>query len=130
MQRYVQVSAIGILLALSVGFPAAQNTQGPPAVTSLIQKANRDGSVRVIVGVRAAFTPEGRLDHAQAVFQRDTIALAQADVINRLAGFPIDAVRQFSVLRRARRPGGALAVGGDGRSHERSGGHRRAAVAG
>ena len=98
MPRYVQVGAIGILVALSIGLPAAQNTQVSPAVTSLIQKANRDGSVRVIVGVRAAFTPEGRLDQAQAVFQRDTIALAQADVINRLAGLPIDAVRQFSSI--------------------------------
>jgi hypothetical protein len=97
MRRYTQACAIGIVVALWIGFPAAQNTQVPPAVASLIQKANRDGSVRVIVGVRATFTPEGRLDQSQAALQRDAIALAQADVIDRLTG-PIDAVRRFSSI--------------------------------
>lgn len=60
----------------------------PPAVWhALREKAASRGTVRVLVGVRAAFSPEGRLGNARAVErQRAAIDAAQDAVLGQLGG--------------------------------------------
>jgi len=68
---------------------AMQQGPGSPAaarITALQQRAQSTGSVRVIVGVRSAFVPEGDLSSVAAVDQRAAIAQAQTLVIDRLTG--------------------------------------------
>ncbi|MBP6597953.1 MAG: trypsin-like serine protease [Giesbergeria sp.] len=71
-----------------------------PALSATLQElastAQKNGSVRVIVGVRAAFAPEGKLSAASASQQRNDIASAQAVVLSRLP----QAVQQNSTVRR------------------------------
>jgi len=52
----------------------------------LIDKAEREGPQRVIIGFNADFVPEGRLQAAAAVSQRQGIANSQASLMASLAG--------------------------------------------
>ncbi|HEV2851267.1 MAG TPA: S8 family serine peptidase [Thermoanaerobaculia bacterium] len=58
----------------------------PEVLQSLRDKAARQGSVRVLVRLSTAFTPEGRLDTARASGQRQAISQAQDSAVARLAG--------------------------------------------
>jgi subtilisin family serine protease len=64
------------------------NASSDPAVVqtlnNLRQLAATNGSVRVIVGVRVAFTPEGLISASNAALQRDQIAVAQSAVLNQV----------------------------------------------
>ncbi|HKV08590.1 MAG TPA: S8 family serine peptidase [Thermoanaerobaculia bacterium] len=75
--------------ALSAAGKAGERTPPtPPAVwRSLKEKAERQGTLRVLVRVAAAFAPEGQLDNAQAVAsQRREIDTAQDAVLGQLGG--------------------------------------------
>lgn len=98
MRATVRACAIALTMILLVGAPLAQAPQPSPALTALMQKAERDGAVRVIVGVQSPFTPEGRLDRAAAALQRVAIAQAQEAALDRLAGLPVDGVRRFTSI--------------------------------
>jgi subtilisin len=67
---------------------------------SLIAKARSEGPVRVIVQLRVDdFEPEGKLTDQKAVLaQRDAIARAQTDVIDRLAAFDVKVIRRFNFI--------------------------------
>jgi subtilisin family serine protease len=54
-------------------------------LTRLRTKAEESGNVRLIVGVRTAFAPEGKLAAVEAATQRLDIGKAQAAVLRRLA---------------------------------------------
>ncbi|MCX5870408.1 MAG: S8 family serine peptidase [Deltaproteobacteria bacterium] len=54
-------------------------------LTRLRTKARESGNVRLIVGVRTAFAPEGKLAAVEAATQRLDIGKAQAAVLRRLA---------------------------------------------
>ncbi len=60
-----------------------------PAVATTLSKlrqlAAQNGSVRIIVGVRAAFAPEGRLSASRAALQRKEIATMQSAVLSKVA---------------------------------------------
>lgn len=72
----------------------ATNTVAPliasrdPAVATSLNKlrqlATQNGSVRIIVGMRAAFAPEGRLSASRAAMQRKQIATMQSAVLNKV----------------------------------------------
>lgn len=98
MRASVQACAVGLTLTVLMGAPTAQAPQPPPGLRGMLQRAERDGAVRVIVGVETAFTPEGRLDQAAAARQRAAIAGAQQAALDRLAGLPIDGVRRFGSI--------------------------------
>ena len=51
-------------------------------LTDLQLQVTQNGSVRVVVGVRADFTPEGALRSEHAVRQRDSIRSVQAAILN------------------------------------------------
>src|SRR5205085_10922898 len=65
---------------------------------SLIAKAGADGTVRVIVGVRAAFQPEGTLRIQAAQSQRRVIAQAQEMLLARLQVFNVTDVRTYETI--------------------------------
>src|SRR5438093_11500174 len=94
------LSAVCLAVAvasLQSGIRAQTPPLGMPA--DLLAKAQASGSVRVIVGVRAPFAPEGQLQSVDEVRgQRQTIADIQTTVINRLEGFGPIGARQFETI--------------------------------
>ena len=53
-------------------------------LNNLRQVAARNGSVRIIVGVRTAFAPEGALPASRVALQRKEIAATQSAVLNKI----------------------------------------------
>jgi len=53
-------------------------------INTLRQLAAKNGSVRIIVGVRAPFTPEGMLPASRVALQRKEIAIMQSAVLNKV----------------------------------------------
>jgi len=70
------------------------------AFESLITKAQTEGSVRVIVGLRIkSFQPEGKLIESSKInAQRQAIARAQDAVMDRLSRFNLRSVRRFQFI--------------------------------
>jgi subtilisin len=64
----------------------------------LIGKAQKEGSVRVIVGLRTDFTPEGRLSSAQVDDQRAAIQSAGAGLRADLAGTGYETLREYETV--------------------------------
>lgn len=77
-----------VLLAQPAGASLLAAKAGDPVLAgklaTLQAQANASGSVRLIVGVRAAFAPEGDLPEVEAQNQRFDIGNAQAAVLFRL----------------------------------------------
>src|SRR3712207_1804153 len=71
-----------------------------PSPSSLLQKAQRDGSVRVIVrvGTDDHFVPEGRLDRTEVSLQRDQIDSAQAGLQEDLQGTSYHTLRRYETI--------------------------------
>lgn len=55
--------------------------------SGLIAQAEQSGSVRVIVGFNAAFTPEGNLSPAAAQQQQVDIAQTRANLVSSMAAY-------------------------------------------
>lgn len=72
----------------------------PEGFDSLVAKAQSEGSVRVIVGLRLdAFQPEGKLADSTAVnFQREAIARAESNFIGWLSAFNINEVKTYEFI--------------------------------
>ena len=101
MTRVVPALAAAILAAAFVSVqPGVRAQQSPLRLPpALVAKAQSEGAVRVIVGVRAPFAPEGQLQSVDEVRgQRQTIADIQTTVINRLEGFGPIGARQFETI--------------------------------
>jgi subtilisin len=79
--------------------PAAAIFYARPAVDKLIAQAQAQGSVRVIVGLRTSFQPEGNLRSAPAIsVQRREIQRAQDALLNQLTGRSIRAIRRMEFI--------------------------------
>jgi subtilisin family serine protease len=93
-----------IILVLVVGLAAAPSAQAVPgqqdtALQALISKAESNGTVRVIIGLDVAFTPEGELAGAQAVqSQQQAISIAQNQVWQQIAGDNSELVSSFKYI--------------------------------
>jgi subtilisin len=91
---------IAVVCALSV----PQQAQQPPTssvagtIATLLPRVRATGPVRVIIGVRAPFVPEGNLSIGAAVDQRSAIAQAQSAVIDRLVAFGAIPRRRFQTI--------------------------------
>jgi hypothetical protein len=66
--------------------------------SELLRKAKQEGTVRVIVGLRADFAPEGRLSNARAADQREAIAGAQAGLRADLEATEYQTLREFETV--------------------------------
>ena len=111
LRRTLMVSVAGLALSTAsasatervmLGEPAglSQAALSSPVLRAKLQElastAQEEGSVRVMVGVRTAFAPEGKLPAATADQQRREIASTQAVVLSRLP----QVVQKNSTVRR------------------------------
>ena len=69
-----------------------------PDSSHLLQKAEREGSVRVIVRLRTDFVPEGRLDRPEVADQRDEIESAQAGLQENLQETEYQTLREYETV--------------------------------
>jgi len=77
----------------------AQSDEERAAITAkLLVKARSEGPQRLIVGLKRAFTPEGRLSQAVIAKQRLDISSGQSDVLANLAGFNATERRRFKYV--------------------------------
>ena len=102
-----QVPAIILLL---IGLVVFANTMAPTAaqavsaapgaeLNALLAKAEKQGSVRVIVGLDIAFAPEGKLAHPQAIeTQQQAIQIAQSRVWQQLTGSSSQLIANFKYI--------------------------------
>lgn len=122
IRRTLAVSIAGLALSAASASAADRVLLGAPAgvgqaalssatlraaLQDLAATAQEKGSVRVIVGVRAAFAPEGQLAAATAALQRNEIASAQLSVLSRL---PLATQKSSTVRRFASIPYLAMSV--------------------
>ena len=106
-QRFFTPSAVLVIALSLAGLPASQAADGkivPPAQSNqkvtavaqmLIDKAEREGPQRVIVGLDSDFVPEGRLKAVAAASQRRRISNSQASVMASLSGLAAIERRRF-----------------------------------
>jgi subtilisin len=78
--------------------PGNSEGGGTSDSSHLLKKAEREGSVRVIVGLRTDFVPEGRLSRAEVADQRDGIASAQAGLQEHLRGTGYRTLREYETV--------------------------------
>ena len=84
--------------ALKPNYPSPISTE---ARQSLMTKAQANGSVMVIVGLRVDFKPEGELPSSRAVqSQRQAIARAQKALLNRLSvcKYKVESIKRFDYI--------------------------------
>ncbi|HKP87569.1 MAG TPA: S8 family serine peptidase [Blastocatellia bacterium] len=66
---------------------------------ALISKAQAEGPISVIVGLRSSFQPEGTLNSIQAVRdQHGTIAQAQSRLLDKMSSFAVKSVKRFETI--------------------------------
>ena len=80
------------------GTSANSEQDETPNSSHLLQKAQREGSVRVIVRLRTDFVPEGRLDGIEVADQRDEIESAQAGLQGSLQGTGYQTLREYETI--------------------------------
>ncbi len=96
MRHAVALSAALLVLALVPAAPRSQvRIPVPPSVQAA---ADERGAVNVIVGVDAAFVPEGFLETSAVADQRLAIARVAVDVMARAAAAGVVVGRQLDVL--------------------------------
>ncbi len=79
----------------------AEATDGPidPQFADLLEQAQQNGHVRLIVGVNSGYQPEGELSGEQQVeAQRAAIAQAQNDLISALSAYDVSITAQYEVI--------------------------------
>ena len=82
----------------SSGTSANSEHDETPNSSNLLQKAQREGSVRVIVRLRTDFVPEGGLDRTEVSDQRDEIEGAQAGLQEDLQGTEYQTLREYETI--------------------------------
>ena len=111
----VALAVLTLLLAAPTAWGHPDKGQSPPpyersgetgmpddtpglSSSTLLQKAEREGSVRVIVGLQTDFTPEGRLTQLQAEDQREVIESAGEGLRAELAGTGYQTLREYDTV--------------------------------
>lgn len=94
----VAVIASNAMLAQSAGRSLQSQAISGRIPQPLVQRAQAQGRVRVIVGLNVATIPEGLLTASQRGLQRALIAQAQAAVLNDLAAFNFGQVKRFNIV--------------------------------
>jgi len=91
----ITVLTVGVVPAMAAGPAASANASQPPlkastnpdivrTLTLLKKQTEQNGTTRIIVGLRIAFTPEGGLTAAAAAQQRNEIARLQTAVLDKV----------------------------------------------
>src|SRR5918995_2562521 len=104
------ITSLLILLVVLVSFTAvsaqplpdeSSGSEGSSSMSDssrLLAKAQKEGSVPVIVGLRTDFTPEGQLNRAQVDDQRGAIESAGAGLRAELAGTGYQTLREYETV--------------------------------
>src|SRR5918995_2609954 len=104
------ITSLLILLVVLVSFTAVSaqplpdepsGSEGSSSMSDssrLLAKAQKEGSVPVIVGLRTDFAPEGQLNRAQADDQRGAIESARAGLRAELAGTGYETLREYETV--------------------------------
>jgi hypothetical protein len=79
-------------------FPTVDHTTTRAPSGDFARLAPKDGTVRVIVGLQTAFTPEGTLDDARVKDQRSRIGAARERLVGTLAGTEHRVVNTFETI--------------------------------
>ncbi|HKX57160.1 MAG TPA: S8 family serine peptidase, partial [Xanthomonadales bacterium] len=66
--------------------------------SGLVERARKDGKVRVIVGYESAFHPEGMMSESQAQAQRQRISDRADQVLDLIRGTPAQEYRRFDFI--------------------------------
>jgi subtilisin len=99
MLRRILIALIGLfLLTHAPAYLPAVTAQTGKDIRALLAQAQSRGAVRVIVGVRVNFQPEGRLTARAAQTQRVAIAQAQNALLTQFATRNLRAVRTFASI--------------------------------
>ena len=106
IRRTMMVTIVMVLLLCTVGPAAAQSGSGSepklsdsPITQLLLEKANQQGSLRVISTLNTVFQPEGYLTGTAAVnAQREAIAQIQQALVDRIAGLALDEPYRFETV--------------------------------
>ena len=69
-----------------------------PEASQMLQNAEREGSIRAIVGLRTEFVPEGRLNRAEAAAQRRGIENVGQELRGALAGTGFRTLREYDTV--------------------------------
>jgi len=67
-------------------------------IDNLMRKARADGAVRIIVGLKVSFRPEGERSASEVRIQRASIKQAQAEVLRSLGSAKVGNLRQFDYV--------------------------------
>jgi hypothetical protein len=86
-----------LLLALGASSPTEAQQQTADS-SQLLQQAEQEGSVRVIVHLSTDFVPEGRLSRPEVANQRAQIASAQAGLQSDLQGSGYQTLREYDTI--------------------------------
>jgi subtilisin len=78
--------------------PASNARSGTPDSSQLLEKAQREGSVRVIARLRTDFAPEGGLSRSEVAAQRTGIESAQAGLQAALQGTGYRTLREYDTV--------------------------------
>ena len=102
-------SSIGFVIIFYIGLPAIGASQSDKVPHDVIEKAETEGSVLVLVGLKVpSWQREDTLTDDAVQTQRQAIAEAQSHLIAELAGTHHRVIRQYQEI-----PGIALEVGSD-----------------
>jgi subtilisin family serine protease len=80
------------------GFSRVIHQANTPSYNELIAKAQTKGMVRIIVGLNVPFQPEGDVSRSQAIQQRQRIAHAQDQLIQRISSYNITFLKKLSII--------------------------------
>lgn len=104
------ITALLVLLTILLSFTAAgaqtgsegrsskEESSGATGSPQLLQRAEEEGSVRVIAQLRTDFVPEGRLSQPQVADQRSEIQSAQAGLKADLQGTGYQSLREYDTI--------------------------------
>jgi hypothetical protein len=88
---------VGAAVMLLVG-PAAGRTPAGSDPKALLDRAVREGTVRVLVQLQVAAEPEGALTSAEAVADQRAIAVAQSALMAELVGARYRLIRTYETI--------------------------------
>jgi subtilisin len=101
-QRYVPLLLLvlfALILTQAQGLAQPTAAESSLEVDALIVKAQANGTVPIIVGLKVGFQPEGSLDGLASVQnQRNAISMAQDALLTQLTAFNAQSVKMFAYI--------------------------------
>jgi hypothetical protein len=88
----------GLLFPQTITTPPIRTPEELAYFQKAIETAQRNGTVRVIVGLNVSFTPEGYLTPEQRAAQRAAISLAQDELLRQLVPYQASLITRFELV--------------------------------